>query len=24
MNTKDELRQAMHDLKNGTFIRPAG
>lgn len=24
MNTKDELRQAMHELKNGTFIRPAG
>lgn len=23
MNTKDELRQAMHDLRNGTFIQPA-
>ena len=22
MNTKDELRQAMRDLQNGTFIRP--
>jgi len=23
MNTQAELRQAMHDLRNGTFIRPA-
>ncbi len=23
MNTKDELRQAMRDLRNGTFIKPA-
>ncbi|WP_432449866.1 pirin family protein [Aliiroseovarius marinus] len=23
MNTKDELRQAMSDLRNGTFIKPA-
>ena len=23
MNTKDELRQAMRDLQNGTFIKPA-
>ena len=23
MNTKDEIRQAMHDLRNGTFIQPA-
>jgi redox-sensitive bicupin YhaK (pirin superfamily) len=23
MNTRDELRQAMRDLRNGTFIRPA-
>ncbi len=23
MNTKDEIRQAMQDLRNGTFIRPA-
>jgi redox-sensitive bicupin YhaK (pirin superfamily) len=23
MNTQDELRQAMRDLRNGTFIRPA-
>lgn len=23
MNTKDELRQAVHELNNGTFIRPA-
>ena len=23
MNTKDEIRQAMKDLRNGTFIRPA-
>jgi redox-sensitive bicupin YhaK (pirin superfamily) len=23
MNTRDELRQAMQDLRNGTFIRPA-
>ncbi|MDA9207731.1 pirin family protein [Octadecabacter sp.] len=23
MNTKDELRQAMQDLRNGTFIQPA-
>ncbi len=22
MNTKDQLRQAIHDLKNGTFIQP--
>lgn len=24
MNTADEIRQAMTDLRNGTFIRPAG
>nr|MCH9824332.1 pirin family protein [Alphaproteobacteria bacterium] len=23
MNTKDEIRQAMSDLRNGTFIKPA-
>ena len=23
MNTRDELRQAIHDLNNGTFIKPA-
>ena len=23
MNTQDELRQAMRDLNNGTFIKPA-
>jgi len=23
MNTQEEIRQAMRDLRNGTFIRPA-